>query len=733
MELDTEEVPVIRSSLMPVLLAATLAPPSGSAMRDFTLVIRPETGGVEAAGLVPAGTRAGHDAAGSFIAYRYVPSVEQGDLAHAVVTFDRYPSGVVTAALDYDGVPLAADHGVQLAFRLGDFERGMAIHHISPYWTAPSFVSEDRLVPDKSVLLLWRRESDPRYHLILPLAGSGMTGEVGNAADLLGVAFSAHEPVVPHHLPLFAYASGKDPYPLAQRAMSIAFRADGYYGRLRMAKPYPDVYRYFGWCSWNTYYQHVDEQDILDSAGSLQAHHLPVGFMLIDDGWLTVKDHRLAGYGADPAKFPHGLRWLVSQLHDRYRVPHVGVWHAFQGYWAGVDPSSAIGKAHALFAANAGIDGAQYLPDPRAGAGEPFYADWYRQLHRDGIDFIKVDNQGGTFRFTDGRLPRFSMGEGEQRNLQEAAERYFGGAHRGLNVCNCMALSLEDVYNWRFSNLARTSDDYLPGDRPSTKEQLFQNAYTSFWVSNFAYPDFDMFQSDDPDARYHAIARAMSGGPVYISDLPGHESVPLLDRLILADGRLLQLDAPGEVTRGDLLVDTSMAPVPLEIQGTITRPGLTAGMVAAFDAAKGVDHEEGVVRASDVEGLGAGPVALYDRDARTVTLLAGAHPTHAFGLAAYGADLFTLVSIDHGAAVLGLLDKFLGPAAVSGVRHDANGLTIRVRQAGRLGVYLERPPVSVAVDDHPLPASGFTYAAHLLTVPAAAFGPGSGEHEVVIR
>lgn len=50
------------------------------------------------------------------------------------------------------------------------------------------------------------------------------------------------------------------------------------------------------------------------------------------------------------------------------------------------------------------------------------------------------------------------------------------------------------------------------------------------------WPDYDMFQSYHPHAAYHAIARAISGGPVYLTYEPGKQNFKVLWPLIYSDG-----------------------------------------------------------------------------------------------------------------------------------------------------------------------------------------------------
>lgn len=52
-------------------------------------------------------------------------------------------------------------------------------------------------------------------------------------------------------------------------------------------------------------------------------------------------------------------------------------------------------------------------------------------------------------------------------------------------------------------------------------------------------PDWDMFQTDHPWSSFHGAARCLSGGPVYITDIPGKHDVSLIQKLTAKtiDGR----------------------------------------------------------------------------------------------------------------------------------------------------------------------------------------------------
>lgn len=63
-------------------------------------------------------------------------------------------------------------------------------------------------------------------------------------------------------------------------------------------------------------------------------------------------------------------------------------------------------------------------------------------------------------------------------------------------------------------------------------------AYNSLWMGQMIRPDWDMFQSDHTCAEFHAGSRAISGGPVYVSDSVGAHNFDLLRKLVHKDGTI---------------------------------------------------------------------------------------------------------------------------------------------------------------------------------------------------
>ena len=78
--------------------------------------------------------------------------------------------------------------------------------------------------------------------------------------------------------------------------------------------------------------------------------------------------------------------------------------------------------------------------------------------------------------------------------------------------------------------MARASDDFYPREAASSHPHVGACAFNSVFLSALVQPDWDMFHSQHPAAELHALARAVSGGPVYVSDFPGKHDFDVLRR-----------------------------------------------------------------------------------------------------------------------------------------------------------------------------------------------------------
>ena len=142
-----------------------------------------------------------------------------------------------------------------------------------------------------------------------------------------------------------------------------------------------------------------------------------------------------------------------------------------------------------------------------------------------------------------------------------------------------MCHSTENLYQWSHTNLARVSDDFYPGVIASHTAHLANCAYVALFMGELALPDWDMFHSSHPAAALHAAARAVSGGPVYVSDRPGRHDFGLLRRLVLPDGSVLRCGQPGRPSPDCLFAD------PQRDGATALKVGVPAGRAPSVQLA----------------------------------------------------------------------------------------------------------------------------------------------------
>jgi hypothetical protein len=279
--------------------------------------------------------------------------------------------------------------------------------------------------------------------------------------------------------------------------------------------------------------------------------------MLVDDGWFQHDDKRLQSYMPHEKQFPRGFKPMINKLKKDYGIKYMGVWHTFNGLWNGIDPNSALGKqfAPALFSwqqkerpdkEDAPIKTYHFVK-PDSDSLNVFYDNWHRYMKGEGFYFVKVDNQLVAEKMSVNNYPIFTLSDSMHRALYRSVNKYFNGA-----AINCMDMTADAYLNFGSSAIARTSEDYFPYEagetynlqRGNAAAHVLQAIYNSIYFGQMVYPDFDLFQSHNPNATFHAIARAINCGPIYITDNIGEQNFEVLRPLIYADGRIIKAQLP---------------------------------------------------------------------------------------------------------------------------------------------------------------------------------------------
>lgn len=635
----------------------------------------------------------GADRLGAYTRYDF-NYVDVDETFVLTLTFTCYADVLVASAAltgKKDGIGvrqngLAACGGLRLAIEsLGDIDGLMANYLHKHWWTRPHFATDLSTLPPRTQSLLWR--SDAMYHHLLPVCGDVFKTELCGAApagfEILTAAYtggySNFETVT------FVLASSDDPFALPDRNVTAGMHALGKPFQTREHKRYPEPLEYLGWCSWDAFYHQVNAEGVLAKAAELQEKELPFRWFIVDDGWMTAQEGRLTTFAPDPEKFPAGFAPLIDRLKYEYGLEWVGVWHTLFGYWHGVDPEGLLAKtlAHALHTTLSG----KLAPAPEAARAFAFWNAWHTELRNAGVDFVKVDCQSG--------LPQFwaherAIGDVAQ-NAHNALEASVGKNFDGT-VINCMGMATENVWH-RTSAVTRNSDDFFPKDPDSFVEHALQNAYNAYYHAPFMWLDWDMWWTQHENAAVHAMMRAISGGPVYVSDRVGETDAAQIWPLVLSDGRLLRCDLPGVATADCLLRDPSKEVIPLKLWNRVG----DVGVVAVFNVNLDRQAVSGTVGPADVSGLAGERFVVYEHFGRTARVVA--YDTRlSVMLEANQCALYLFVPVVGPCTPLGLIDKYISSAAIADWRSTAERAFILLLDGGRFAWVAEREATRVLVN-----------------------------------
>jgi raffinose synthase len=606
------------------------------------------------------------------------------------------------------------------------FAQGVQLWRYEPWraWSKPIKVARLGDLETDEIQVFYWRDRDGRYGVAIPVSGSGLRTTLGSyEGGLAAKAYAGVALTTPALLPLLLVSYDANPYAAFHKGYRAALKVMGRSKDAVENKHFPPALAYLGWNTWNASHlgESLDAALILNMAREVRDGHLPIGTLTIDDGYFAP-GRRLQSFAPDLRKFPHGFAALNHELKTDYGLKSMGVWITLDGYWGGIEPGSeAAPRAVAdLFAWTERIDQADvrsamqtgYFIKPDSAAFEQFY--WAYIAHRkaDGFDFLKVDNQLVVERMAKGNYPVFALASAMHRQLNAAADRYFGNA-----VINCMDMTADAYLNFAGTPVARAVEDYFPFE-PNESYQLgkgnaaahvLQAMYNALYFGQFSYPDFDMFETTNPHARLHAVVRAANNGPIYITDRLQAHDAGLLRSLTLSDGRTLRADTPLIPTPDSLfqVQDRQLFKASSRVGGG--RLLLLANLADA-------DNVQGEFGPSDLSEP-PGPFAAYETETGALRIWHAAE-REAVTLGRFESRLWNVQSVHGGMAAFGRKDKFNGAAALTAVSwgRAAGGLRMMrfgLLEAGPAGAYAQTPPTEVTVDGKKAP---FTYRDGLVTI-----------------
>lgn len=302
-------------------------------------------------------------------------------------------------------------------------------------------------------------------------------------------------------------------------------------------------------CTWNGLGQDLTEEKILDALNALKSHGINIVNLIIDDNWQSLDNEGESmfkrgwkKFDANAKAFPKGLKQTVETIRRaNLNIQHVAVWHALLGYWGGISPDGDLAQRYQtkeVKLKDPEADGpiAQNVPDGKILAIDPeavqrFYDDFYSFLSSAGVDSVKTDAQF----FID----LLDDPEDRKRFMTSYQDAWSISAlkHFTTKSISCGSMIPQIIFHSQLPTNrptipVRNSDDFFPEIPASHPWHVFCNAHNALLTRYLnVLPDWDMFQTSHPYASFHAAARCVSGGPVYITDEPGKHDLKLLDQM----------------------------------------------------------------------------------------------------------------------------------------------------------------------------------------------------------
>jgi hypothetical protein len=602
-------------------------------------------------------------------------------------------------------------------------KQGITIWRYKPWnsWTKPIAITSTTQMPDWDVQFFYWQYKDGLYGAAIPLSGNGFRTTLGNRDNQWGSkAISYAENNNIKEVPAMALAFGKDPFELFSRIYRIALESMGKGDNIYSKKKMPEALKYIGWCTWNASEmgKNLNEKYITNAVKTFTDKKFPLGWILVDDGWFQHKDGQLLSLQPDTVKFPNGFRPLIKKLKGQFHIKYVGIWHAFNGYWNGIDPDSKLGAQYKkeLFSwkqkEKVHIDTSAiktyYFLNPRSNGIHQFYESWHQYLKNQGFDFVKVDNQLVPEKMAVDNFPIFDLSEKMHEALYKSINKYFNGA-----VINCMDMTADAYLNFGSSAVARSVEDYFPYEKGETYNlqkgnaaaHVLQAIYNAIYFSQMVYPDFDMFQSHHPNAILHAVARTINNGPIYLTDNPGEQNFDILNKIVFADGKSIRSETallPAE----DCLFQVQ-EPALFKAYSKVRTTGLLALMNLA-DA----DRIQGKFRPADVHGIKGDAFAIYECFSEKLRL-ANRDDSFEVVLPRMGYQLEYVVPVKNGFAAFGLTNKYNAPATIIAESYAKNKATISLYEGGTFNAYCKERPGKIVIAGK---EQSFSYRDHVITV-----------------
>ncbi|KAK8104231.1 uncharacterized protein PG998_011264 [Apiospora kogelbergensis] len=297
--------------------------------------------------------------------------------------------------------------------------------------------------------------------------------------------------------------------------------------------------------TWNALGQNLTDEKVYKAVDTLAENNINVTSLIIDDNWQDIDytdpsqfQRGWNSFEADPKTFPQGLKHTITHIRSKHpNIQHIAVWHALLGYWGGVAPGGQLAKTYNTVIVEREDSKRRNLPlgGPMTVIAKQdvskFYDDFYRFLSDCGIDGVKTDAQFMIDTWVSAKHRR------ELTKTYLDAWMISSLRHFSIKAISCMSQTPNILFHSQLPRnrpalLVRNSDDFFPAIPKSHPWHIWTNAHNALFTQHLnVLPDWDMFQTVHDYSGFHAAARCVSGGPIYITDTPGEHDMNLIGQM----------------------------------------------------------------------------------------------------------------------------------------------------------------------------------------------------------
>ncbi|KAI9780128.1 MAG: hypothetical protein M1839_006965 [Geoglossum umbratile] len=616
-----------------------------------------------------------------------------------------------------------------------DISRWFAIVRPWAAWLAPRH-GKSKFLPDKDSILASFLRSDGLHVVLLPISGLDDTLTVLKADPSGRITISSRNDGTSEGTIRVLASVGRDFDStmafVVNRAREIMWQGQTIEGSAITAAETqkdggvtPKWFEYWydglGYCTWNSLGRELSEERILDALEDLDKNNIKISSLIIDDNWQSLdENHRWMEFEANK-NFPQGLKHMVGEIRGKYKhIQHIAVWHALMGYWDGISTKGKLNDTYKTIETSNGGNSIRVVDSTDVSR---LYEDFYKFLWQCGIDSAKTDGQLW--------LDELVHADDRRRLTKAYQDAWIVSSLRWLSgkVIACMAQAPQLMFHTLLPSdkpriLARNSDDFFPDNGDSHTWHVFCNAHNSTFTSQLnTLPDWDMFQTLHPYASFHAAARCISGGPIYITDRPGKHNVDLIRQITARTSRgntvILRPSLLGKTTEPYSGYEEERL---LKVGNFNGVRGIGTSLLATFNVSQRslieliplksfpeiCEDKEYIVRAHTTGEISE--ILPGDSSSKTSLVALDVPPRGWEFLSAY-----PVRSIQHGSGDrkeflkivnLGLLGKMTGAVAVLSTdiktpdsSADKLRITIRLKALGVLGLYMSNLPSKSINDD----------------------------------